>query len=139
MKKRKLTVYVLAISVLLLSVLFMGASCSASTANISNPVMTTGIDDNYQPVDDLNVFPVNSVIYVVADMKNAPSDTQITFTWYIENEVLDSVTVSNGDVSDAPVFSYLPAELTTVPGNYSVEIYIDDRKDPETVTEFVVQ
>ncbi|KNZ41803.1 hypothetical protein [Acetobacterium bakii] len=139
MKKKKLTGYVLAISVLMLSVLFMGASCSASTANISNPVMTTGIDDNYQPVDDLTEFPVNSIVYVVADMKNAPEDTQITFVWYIENEVIDSVTISNEDVSDAPVFSYLPAELTTVPGNYSVEIYIDDREDPDTVTEFVIQ
>jgi hypothetical protein len=139
MKKNKLIIYLVVISVMMASVLFMGASCSSTTANVSNAVMTTAVDNNYMPVDKVTEFPVNSDVYVAAELHNAPKDTNIKFVWYLENQELDSVTISNGDVSDAPLAGILPAELVTKPGKYAVEIYIDDREKPDTVTEFTVK
>lgn len=139
MKKNKLMLYLLAITMMMVSVLFMGASCSATTANVSNAVMTTGVDDNSEPIDQVSSFPVNTDVYVAAELSNAPDDTDITFIWYLEGQEVDSVTINNGDVSDAPLWGILPAELVTTPGNYAVEIYIDDREEPDTVTEFVVK
>jgi hypothetical protein len=139
MKKNKLTLYLLAITIMLVSVLFMGASCSSTTANVSNAVMTTGVDESSLPIDEVTAFPVNTDVYVAAELHNAPDDTDITFIWYLEGQEVDSVTINNGDVSDAPLWGILPAELVTTPGNYAVEIYIDDREDPDTVTEFVVK
>lgn len=139
MKRNKLTLYLLAITMILVSVLFMGASCSSTTANVSNAVMTTGVDDNSEAIDKVTEFPVNTDVYVAAELHNAPDDTDITFIWYLEEQVVDSITINNGDVSDAPLWGILPAELVTTPGNYAVEIYIDDREDPDTVTEFVVK
>jgi|GEM_PF-836566 len=138
MKKRKISFYVLLISILMLSVLFMGASCSSSTANITNPVMTNGIDANSLPIDNVKVFPLDSVPYITAELHNAPDNTSITFVWYADKQELDRVTINNDNVSDAPIYSYLPATMTAYSGNYSVEIYVDDRKDPDTVTEFVI-
>ncbi|WP_303866299.1 hypothetical protein [Acetobacterium wieringae] len=139
MKKNKLTVYLVAITIMMVSVLLMGASCSATSANVSNAVMTTGVDDSSLPIDEVTSFPVNTDVYVAAELHNAPDDTDITFIWYLEDQVVDSVTINNGDVSDAPLWGILPAELVTTPGNYAVEIYIDDREDPDTVNEFVVK
>ncbi|WP_373481968.1 hypothetical protein [Acetobacterium sp.] len=139
MKKNKLTLYLLAITIMLVSVLFMGASCSSTTANVSNAVMTTGVDDSSMPIDKVTEFPVNTDVYVAAELHNAPEDTDITFVWYLEGQVVDSVTINNGDVSDAPLWGILPAELVTTPGSYAVEIYIDDREEPDTVTEFVIK
>lgn len=139
MKKNKLLKYLVAITVMLASVLFMGASCSSTSANVSNAVMTTAVDDSYLPVDKVTEFPVNTDVYVAAELHNAPDDTNITFIWYLEDQELDSVTISNGDVSDAPLAGILPAELVTTPGNYAVEIYIDDREKPDTTTEFTVK
>lgn len=139
MKKIKITGYILVISILMLSVLFMGASCSSSTANVTNAVMTTSVDANFLPVDNVTTFPVNSDVYVAAELHNAPDDTSITFVWYLNGEQLDKVTIGNDKVSDAPLAGYLPAAEITKPGNYTVEIYIDDRDKPDTVTEFVVQ
>lgn len=139
MKKNKLMLYLLAITMMLVSVLFMGASCSSTTANVSNAVMTTGVDDSSLPIDEVTSFPVNTDVYVAAELHNAPDDTNITFIWYLEAQEVDSVTINNGDVSDAPLWGILPAELVTAPGNYAVEIYIDDREEPDTVTEFVVE
>lgn len=139
MKKNKLTLYLVAITIMMVSVLLMGASCSATSANVSNAVMTTGVDDSSLPIDEVTSFPVNTDVYVAAELHNAPDDTDITFIWYLEDQVVDSVTINNGDVSDAPLWGILPAELVTAPGNYAVEIYIDDREDPDTVTEFTVK
>ena len=98
-----------------------------------------GVDDSSLPIDEVTSFPVNTDVYVAAELHNAPDDTNITFIWYLEAQEVDSVTINNGDVSDAPLWGILPAELVTTPGNYAVEIYIDDREEPDTVTEFVVK
>lgn len=139
MKKNKLTLYLLAITIMMVSVLFMGASCSSTTANVSNAVMTTGVDDSSMPIDEVTEFPVNTDVYVAAELHNAPDDTNITFIWYFEGQEVDSVTINNGDVSDAPLWGILPADLVNKAGKYAVEIYIDDRTDPDTSTEFVVK
>ncbi|AWW27659.1 hypothetical protein ACIZ62_16725 [Acetobacterium carbinolicum] len=139
MKKNKLAPSLLAITIILVSVLFMGASCSATTAKVSNAVMTTSVDDNSMPTDTVTEFPVNTDVYVAAELHNAPDDTNITFIWFFEGQEVDSVTINNGDVSDAPLWGILPAELVTKPGYYGVEIYIDDREDPDTKTEFTVK
>lgn len=139
MKKNKLTLYLLAITIMMVSVLFMGASCSSTTANVSNAVMTTGVDDSSLPIDEVTQFSVNTDVYVAAELHNAPDDTNITFIWYFEGQEVDSVTINNGDVSDAPLWGILPADLVNKAGKYAVEIYIDDRTDPDTATEFVVK
>lgn len=139
MKKNKLTRYLVAVTMMMVAVLFMGASCSATTANVSNAVMTTGVDESSMAIDEVTEFPVNTDVYVAAELRNAPDNTDITFIWYLEGQEVDSVTINNGDVSDAPLWGILPAELVTTPGNYAVEIYIDDREEADTVTEFVVK
>lgn len=139
MKKNKLTRYLVAVTIMMVAVLFMGASCSATTANVSNAVMTTGVDESSMAIDEVTEFPVNTDVYVAAELRNAPDNTDITFIWYLEGQEVDSVTINNGDVSDAPLWGILPAELVTTPGNYAVEIYIDDREEADTVTEFTVK
>lgn len=52
---------------------------------------------------------------------------------------MDSVTIGNEGVTYAPVYSNRPPEMTTQLGKYSMGIYINDRADPNTVIEFVVQ
>lgn len=139
MKKNKIFLYLSVITILMVSVLFMGASCSSTTANVSNAVMTTGVDDSYMPVDNVTEFPVNTDVYVAAELHNAPEDTNISFVWYLEDQEIDAITIGNEGVSDAPLAGILPAELVTKPGNYTVKIFIDDREEPDTTTQFTVK
>lgn len=139
MKKSKILLYLSVITILMVSVLFMGASCSSTTAKVSNAVMTTGVDESYMPIDKVTEFPVNTDVYVAAELHNAPDKTNITFVWYLEDQEIDSITIGNEDVSDAPLAGILPAELVTKPGNYSVKIFIDDREEPDTTTQFAVK
>jgi len=91
------------------------------------------------PVDQVTEFPVYSNVYVSAELHDAPDDTKITFTWYFEGEQLDSVTINNGDVSDAPLWGSMPAGMVNRKGNYLVEIYLGDQTTPKSITKFVVK
>lgn len=133
---KKFTVYLLVI--MIGAVVFMGASCSASTANVSNAVMTTAVDANSEPLDEVAQFPLDVDVFVAAELHNAPDDTTITFIWYQGDQIFDTVSIGNEGYSDAPLVGYLPAGMITEPGDYSVEIYIDDREEPDTVTSFTV-
>lgn len=139
MKKSKISLYMIVITMMMASLLLMGASCSSSTANVSNGVMTTGVDENVQPIDNVTEFPVNKDVFVTADLHNAPEDTDITFVWYLGDQVVDTVTITNDDVTDAPLWGILPAELVSEPGNYAVGIYIDDREEADVFNEFTVK
>jgi hypothetical protein len=134
MKKLSIIVVMMMIG----AVLFVGASCSASTANISNAVMTSAVDENSEPLDEVTEFPLNVDVYVAAELHNAPDDTTVTFVWYQGNTVFDTVSIGNEGYSDTPLVGYLPAGMITEPGDYSVEIYIDDRDEPDTVSYFTV-
>lgn len=63
--------YLLAITIMMVSVLFMGAG-AVQPANVSNAVMTTGVDDNSEPIDQVSSFPVNTDVYVAADKVTPP-------------------------------------------------------------------
>ena len=110
-----------------------------AVTNISNTVMTTGLDSSDMAIDQVTEFPVYSNVYVSAELHDAPDHTKITFTWYFEGERLDSATINNGDVSDAPIWGSMPAGMVNRRGNYLVEIYLGDQTTPKSITKFLVK
>lgn len=138
MKKRRLFGYLTVIAVLICAFLLMGASCSASTANIKNATMTSGVDAEGKPVDSVNGFPLNTDVYVSAELHNAPEDTTITFIWYYEGQPAATYNLTN-TMTDQYITGYIEAVNMTQPGSYGVEIYIDEREKPDASLEFTVQ
>lgn len=130
---KKGAVYAALLLLILLTWLMMGASCSFTTANVKNALMTTGIDENYQPVDSVTEFDVGSIAYLSAELRNAPDDTTITFIWYFEDEELDRISIDNQGLSDTMLTSNM---MVPQAGYYSVEVYIDDRDKPDATVEF---
>ena len=137
MKRRKLIGYLSILAVLLCSFMLMGASCSVSSANVSDAVMTTAVDENYEPVDTVTSFAAGSIAYVSAQLHNAPDDTTITFVWYANDAQVAEYSTGNEGQTEAAIAC--GTDQTTQPGNYKVEIYIDEREDPDAVVEFTVQ
>ena len=136
MKKRRLFAYLAVIAVLIAAFALMGASCSVSSANIKNAVMTTGVDENGAPVDSVTTFAVNAPVLAVAELHNAPDDTTITFVWYAEGQAVDQISLTNTETDQ-----YIMSNVDGIPqaGNYSIEIYIDEREEPDAVLSFTVQ
>ncbi|MPN51306.1 hypothetical protein SDC9_198949 [bioreactor metagenome] len=136
MKKSRLFVYLAVIAVLIAALALMGASCSVSTANVKNAVMTTSVDAEGKPMDSVTSFQVNAPVYAVAELHNAPDDTLITFRWYAAGELVDEVRLNN-TLTD----QYIQSSVDGIaqPGDYSVEIYIDEREEPDASLQFSVQ
>ncbi len=133
---KRAAVYASVLMLFLLTWLMMGASCSFSSANVKNALMTTAVDENNQPVDSVTEFDVGATAYLSAELHNAPDDTTITFAWYYEGEELDSVSIDNQGLSDTMLSSNI---VVPMEGSYTVEVYIDDREDPDQTVEFIVK
>ena len=136
MKKKKMFGYIAVIAVFTAAFLLMGASCSASTANIQNAVMTTAVDSNGKPADSINTIAVNTPLYAVAELHNAPDGTTVTFKWYAGDTQVDQVKMTN-TLTDQYVLSSVDG--IAAPGNYKVSIFIDDREQPDASLSFTVK
>ncbi len=134
-KFKRTAVYAAVLALFVLTWLMMGASCSFTTANVKNALMTTAIDENNQPVDSVTEYEAGATAYLSAELHNAPDETTITFVWYYEDEVVDRVSVDNQGYSDTMLSSNMPVPQA---GTYMVEVYIDDREDPDQAVEFTV-
>ena len=133
---KRLAVYAVVLMLFLLTWLMMGSSCSFSTANVKNALMTTAVDENNQPADSVTEFDVGSEAFLSAELHNAPDDTTITFIWYYEGEELDRVSIDNQGLSDTMLSSNI---VVPQEGNYSVEVFIDDRDKPDATVEFTAK
>lgn len=119
---------------MLFAMILMVASCSVSTANITDVKMCLSLQDDLCQ-DDVAVFE-NTVpeIYVSAILNNAPEGTKVFFTWnYLEDGTLEIASV---DVVTEETTSNLHSYLT-IPdngwpqGKYEVVIKVDaDNVDP---------
>jgi hypothetical protein len=136
MKKIRLFTYLVVIAVLIAAFALMGASCSVSSANVQNAVMTSAVDADGTPVDSVTTYPVGAPVYAVAELHNAPDDTIITFKWFAEGQQVDEISLTN-TLTDQYVMSNVDG--ITQAGNYSVEIYINEREEPDAVLSFTVQ
>ncbi len=106
--------------------------CSVSTASLSDVRLCAGVNSSSECDADKSTFPEDvSVIYCSAKVKNAPSNTKVTFTWKYESESLGSADV---ETSSGIVYStYKSPGRTLKPGKYSVTAKINtDNSDPVT-------
>lgn len=135
MKKRKLFVCLAVLGILLAAFLLMGASCSASSANIQNAVMSTAVDEDGKPVDSVTEFAENTSVYASVELHNAPDDTNVTFVWYAGDQKLDSVTVTNTETDQ-----YMDSHIAALPsGSYTVEVFVDEREKADATLQFTVK
>ena len=130
------------IAVALALALFATAcSFSVSTANIQDAIMTNSIDADGKPGEEVVSFPADaSVLYVSAKLRNAPDNTQIKFVWtYVtDNQKLAEIVVDSGDISDRYIYSNIEPTVLLPEGDYMVQIFIDERKEPDATVKFVV-
>ena len=125
---------------LIFALLLTGCSFSVSTANITDAGMTTNMVEG-TPVDTVTQYKGNAdAFYAYGILNNAPDDTTIRFVWkYVtEPQIIDEVSFNSEGQTDIYVYSTLTMDGMWPVGDYSVEIYIDERKDPESVVDFSI-
>ncbi len=119
----------------------VGCSFNFSTAKIEDAIMTTSIDADGMPGEEVVSFPSDaSVIYTSAKVQNAPDHTQIRVVWtYVTgNQLIDEVSLDSGTISSRYIYSDLYPTSELPLGDYQVQYFIDDREDPDATVKFVV-
>lgn len=118
-----------------------GFELSFSTANMTNATMTTALEDG-APVDSVTGYPQDAAEFIaVGILNNAPDDTSIRFVWrYLtEPQVIDEVILESVGESGVYIFSTLTNDVLWPIGDYSVDIFIDSREEPDATVEFSVK
>ncbi len=116
---------------------FQGCEFEVTTANISDVKMCTNFNGSLCN-DDVPVFNTSEgSLYASCKLKNAPENTQVTFTWkYLEGQalVIDQVTLNSADKGiNLDLHTSLSRPNNGWPqGKYAVEIAIGNNDtDPE--------
>jgi len=133
----------IAIVAIVMALVLLATACSfsVSTANIQDAIMTDSIDAEGKPGATVTSYsPDAPMLYVSAKVMNAPDNTQIKFVWtYVTgNELIDEITVDSGNISDRYVYSNLEPTAQLPEGDYMVQIFIDERKEPDATVNFTV-
>ena len=116
------------------ALMLMAASCNFTTAKMDSAIITDA-DGNAVQSYDTNA----TTFYAEANIKNAPERTKVTIVWtYVDgNQIIDQMNVYS-EADTTVVTSYLQAETSFPAGNYKVEFFVEDRKDPDTSVSFSV-
>jgi hypothetical protein len=75
-------------------------SCTVSTANITDVKLCEKLQDGLCPTDQDVFSTTTPKFYVSCILRNAPDDTEVTFSWYYfgdEKILIDEVTISSED------------------------------------------
>lgn len=140
MKSRKRLVWIAL--ALALAVFAVGCSFSISTAKIEDAIMTDMVDAEGKPGSTVTSYPADvEVLYTSAKILNAPDNTKIRIVWtYVtEDQLIDTIELDSGDISDRYIYSNLTPTATLPLGDYQVEYFVEDRKEPDATVKFTVE
>ena len=124
-----------------MSIFLLGCSFNVTTAKVEDAIMTTSIDENGTPGEEVVSYPADATtLYASAKIRNAPDNTKIRIVWnYITgDQKMDEITLDSGDISDRYIYSSFEPTSLLPEGDYAVSFYIEDRTEPDATVKFVV-
>ena len=136
--KKRIMMMTLALA---LAIFTVGCSFNFSTAKIEDAIMTDSVDAEGKPGNAVTSFPANAaVLYTSAKIRNAPDNTKIRIVWtYVTgNQPIDEISLDSGDISDRYIYSNLTPTAILPTGDYQVQYFIEDRKEPDATVTFTV-
>jgi hypothetical protein len=137
--RHRTTLLFLPICAALLVLVLSACSFSASTAKISSAKMARD-QDGKQPTE---TFSPGEPFYCIVELSNAPKDTEVRAVWTAvkaegakPNTKIDEAKTTSG--SGQLQFN-LSNEGPWPTGDYKVDLYLNDAKDPTKTLTFKVQ
>jgi len=120
-----------------------GTAPLPETAHVADGHMTSAMKDG-KPLDRLIAYTQESpAFYAVGTLLSAPPHTKIRFSWFFvtQNQHITDVDLNTEEHgSDIFVYSTLNNGGDPWPkGEFRVEIFVDDRTDPDQIIDFEVE
>jgi hypothetical protein len=114
-------------------------SFSASTANISDAKMASDEKGN----NPTKVFSPDETFYCIGELSNAPDDTTLKALWIAVDVEGEKPNLKIDEVSTTGGSGQLTFDLTNdgpwPGGEYKVDLFLNDEKEPTRTLEFEVQ
>jgi hypothetical protein len=137
--RHKTTLLFLPLCAAFLILALSACSFSASSANISSAKMATDKDGKHPT----KTFSPDQPFYCIAELSNAPNDTKVRAVWTAvkaegadANTKIDEASATSG--SGQLQFT-LSNQGSWPTGDYKVDLYLNDAKEPTKTLEFRVQ
>ena len=124
-----------------MSIFLLGCSFNVTTAKVEDAMMTTSIDENGAPGEEVVSYPADAaMLYASAKIRNAPDNTKIRIVWnYLTgDQLMDEITLDSGTISDRYIYSSFEPTGLLPEGDYAVSFYVEDRTEPDATAKFVV-
>lgn len=111
--------------------------CNVSTAKLSDVSVCSSVGSDGLCDGSKSTFSQDAgQIFCTANLKNAPSDTKVTFTWKKDGEQVATADVST---SSGTVKGTLTSGGSFAPGSYSVTVKINTDNSEPVTKEFKVE
>jgi hypothetical protein len=137
--RHKTTLLFLPLCAAFLILALSACSFSASSANISSAKMATDKDGKHPT----KTFSPDQPFYCIAELSNAPNDTKVRAVWTAvkaegadANTKIDEASATSG--SGQLQFT-LSNQGSWPTGDYKVDLYLNNAKEPTKTLEFRVQ
>lgn len=112
----------------------------APSASIEDAHMTSYMDEGGEPVDTITIVEPTGTWYVSGILRNTQPDTTIRFVWLdTTGAVIDEYIFDPQGQADIYVGGTLQLSQVAPSGTYRVELYLDDKTEPETTVSFEVK
>jgi hypothetical protein len=103
---------------------------------IRSATLCKGVDDEYKPIDETEVFGSSDTFNCVVVLENAPAGTTVKAKWYHGEEMMKESEVPLKEGGAKTLNLYCRNKSGWTPGDYSVELSLNDH--PVEVKNFTV-
>lgn len=131
--------------IILIAILLNSCEYSVTTAHIEN-ITTCVTMEGEICKSSVSIFsPLDKIIYVSCELKNAPQNTLVTFIWkYTDGKdpiIIDKITLNSSDIGiNVDLSSSLSIPYNGWPiGKYEIDISIDGQNNNPIVKYFEVR
>lgn len=114
---------------LVLSTLIMLSGCdlAGSGSSIDDIVLTSALDADYCPVDEVTTFSSSSPFYCSARVSNLQAGSTVTSRWYHAGQLVEEINYLVQAGGHGCVGFELTREHAWPRGGYRVEVYLDGK------------
>jgi|GEM_PF-1543476 len=93
---------------------------------LKSSTLCRDVDDDYNPVDETDVFGRNDTFNCLVVVENAPANTVVKARWYHGEDMMDEKEYPIKDGGDKTVNLYCKKKTAWTPGDYSVELSLNN-------------
>jgi len=113
------------IAILILMMLVSACDVIVSPSSVDDIVLTTSLNDDYCPIDEVTTFASNGPFYCSVKVSNLRSGTAVASRWYYGEQFIEEINYEVQAGGHGCVGFELTSPNPWPRGSYRVEVYLN--------------